>query len=315
MADPEAPRRARRGPALNAALFVATAASVFLAGATSFPGDEPGGAIRYGLEFSAALLGILLCHEAGHYVAARRRRIEVSLPYFIPLPFVSLFGTMGAFILMRGRIRSRAALMEVGAAGPLAGMAVAVPLLFIGLAQCPVRPIPQEGFLEGQSLLYLLAKRLVLGPIPDGYDVVINASPLAWAAWIGMLVTALNLLPIGQLDGGHVLCALIGDAHARASRWLARGLLALGAAVFVGLGLGASNAGSRGLDLLVAALPGAQWLVLGGLVMLLHRKRGFGHPPPDPDGRALSPGHRAAGYACAAVLVLTFMPIVMRAVP
>jgi membrane-associated protease RseP (regulator of RpoE activity) len=311
--EPAKPRARRRGPALNAVLFAATVGTVFLAGATFLPAETVADAVRNGLEFSAALLGILVCHEAGHYFAARRRRIDASLPYFIPMPpFLSPFGTMGAVILMRGRIRSRDALMEVGAAGPLAGMAVAVPLLFVGLSQCRVGPIPAEGFIEGQSLLYLLAKRLVLGPIPDGYDVYINDSPLAWAAWIGTLVTALNLLPIGQLDGGHVLCALIGDAHARASKWFVRALFALGAAVGVGLGTSASSAGLGGVDLLVAALPGAQWFVAGGLLALLHRRRGFGHPRPDADGLALSPTHRAAGIACAVLFVLTFMPIVMR---
>jgi membrane-associated protease RseP (regulator of RpoE activity) len=313
LADEKKREKPRPGPSLNVALFAITAVTVFLAGAQFFPSRTLGECAANGLEFTAALLGILLCHEAGHYVAARRRRIDASLPYFIPMPpFLSLFGTMGAVILMRGRIRSRDALMEVGAAGPIAGMAVALPLLFIGLADCPVGPIPEQGIIEGQSLLYMLAKRLVLGPIPEGYDVYINYSPLAWAAWIGMLVTALNLLPVGQLDGGHVLCALMGDAHARASRWFVRALFALGAAVSFGLGSSAYHSGLTGAELVYAALPGVQWFVVGGLLALLHRRRGFGHPRPDPDGNALSPRHKIAGYTCIAVFLLTFTPIVMR---
>jgi membrane-associated protease RseP (regulator of RpoE activity) len=211
---------------------------------------------------------------------------------------------------MRGRIRSRNALIEVGAAGPLAGMAVAVPLLFIGLADCPVGPIPSEGFIEGQSLLYMLAKRVVLGPIPPGYDVYIDHSPLAWAGWIGMLVTMLNLLPISQLDGGHVFYALFERLHAGASLWFFRALFALGAAVMVALGMDAWSLGLRRWDLLYAMLPGVQWLFLGTVLFIFTRRRGLGHPPTD--GGALSPVHAAVGVLCLVVFIATFMPIVMR---
>jgi membrane-associated protease RseP (regulator of RpoE activity) len=296
---------------LNVALFVITIVTVFMAGAVFLPAKTLWGMACNGLEFTAALMGILVCHEAGHYIAARRRGIETSLPYFIPLPpFLSIFGTLGAVILMRGRIRSRNALIEVGAAGPLAGMAVAVPLLFIGLADCPVGPIPSEGFMEGQSLLYLLAKHVVLGPIPPGYDVYIDHSPLAWAGWIGMLVTMLNLLPIGQLDGGHVFYALFDDLHAGASEWFLRGLFALGAAVVVALGMGAWSQGLRGDDLLYAALPGVQWLFLGGVLLIVRWRKGFVHPPTD--GGELSPVHAAVGVLTLLLFVVTFMPIVMR---
>jgi membrane-associated protease RseP (regulator of RpoE activity) len=217
---------------------------------------------------------------------------------------------MGAVILMRGRIRSRDALVEVGAAGPLAGMAVAVPLLLVGLADCPVGPMLEEGFMEGQSLLYILAKRVALGPIPEGYDVYINFSPLAWAGWIGMLVTMLNLLPIGQLDGGHVFFALFGPAHAVASTWFLRGLFALGAAVVLALGIDAWSAGLRGDDLLAGALPGAQWLILGTLLLVLKWRRGLAHPATDPG--PLSPGHAAVGVFTLLLFVATFMPVVMR---
>jgi membrane-associated protease RseP (regulator of RpoE activity) len=296
---------------LNVALFILTIVTVFMAGAVYLPARTLWEMAGNGLEFTAALMGILVCHEAGHYIAARRRGIETSLPYFIPLPpFLSIFGTLGAVILMRGRIRSRDALIEVGAAGPLAGMAVAVPLLFIGLADCPIVPIPTEGFIEGQSLLYMLAKHVVLGPIPPGYDVLIDHSPLAWAGWIGMLVTMLNLLPISQLDGGHVFYALFGAAHSRASVWFLRSLFALAAAVAIALGMDAWSLGLRGDDLLVAASPGATWLVLGTALFFLTRRRGLGHPPTD--GGELSPFHAAIGVLTLLVFVATFMPIVMR---
>jgi membrane-associated protease RseP (regulator of RpoE activity) len=311
VADAKAGRGEARSKTLNVALFLITIVSVFMAGAVYLPAKTLWEMARNGLEFTAALMGILVCHEAGHYIAARRRDIETSLPYFIPAPpFISYFGTFGAVILMRGRIRSRNALIEVGAAGPLAGMAVAVPLLFIGLADCPVGPIPTEGFIEGQSLLYMLAKWVVLGPIPAGYDVYIDQSPLAWAGWIGMLVTMLNLLPIGQLDGGHVFYALFGELQARASAWFVRALFALGAAVLIALGMDAWSLGLRGDDLLLAAMPGAPWLLLGTALLLLNRSSKFRHPPTD--ASALSPLHAAVGVLSLLVFVVTFMPILMR---
>jgi membrane-associated protease RseP (regulator of RpoE activity) len=311
VAETKTGRGEAQSKTLNVALFLITLVTVFMAGAVFLPAKTLWEMARNGLEFTAALMGILVCHEAGHYIAARRRHIETSLPYFIPAPpFISYFGTFGAVILMRGRIRSRNALIEVGAAGPLAGMAVAVPLLFIGLADCPIGPIPSEGFIEGQSLLYMLAKRVVLGPIPAGYDVYIDHSPLAWAGWIGMLVTMLNLLPIGQLDGGHVFYALFGELHARASIWFVRALFALGAAVLIALGMDGWSLGLRGDDLVLAALPGAGWLLLGTALLLLNRSSKFRHPPTD--GGDLSPAHAAVGVLSLLLFVATFMPIMMR---
>lgn len=312
-------------------LFVATLISVFAAGTLFLSGGEilvamPDGAISLrtdllaaaasnGLQFMLALMGILVCHEAGHFVMARRRRVDTSLPYFIPIPpLISMFGTMGAVIVMRGRIRSRDALMEVGAAGPVAGMLVAVPVLLVGLASCPVGPIPEGGWIEGQSLLYVLAKWLVIGPIPDGQDIYVDQSPLAWAGWIGLLVTTLNLLPIGQLDGGHVFYALWGEAHARASRIFHAGLFALGVGVAAHGAWTAHRAGITGGDFTLAVMPGITWIFLGGLLFVLGKasKRGLSHPPTDDD--TLSPGHRALGFACVAIFIVTFMPVLMRPV-
>ncbi len=192
----------------NLALFVVTVASVGVTG---------------GATFATALLAILLTHEFGHYFAARWHGVPASLPYFIPLPLLSPFGTMGAVISMPERIRSRNALLDIGASGPLAGLAVALPVLVFGLLESPIRPISGEGLQEGQSLLYLLIKRVVLGPIPAGHDVFLT--PLAFAGWSGLFVTALNLIPIGQLDGGHVLYALLGPRANRVARALHWGLL------------------------------------------------------------------------------------------
>ncbi|MFN8377877.1 MAG: site-2 protease family protein [Anaerolineae bacterium] len=165
-----------------------------------------------GLPYTISLLLILGAHEMGHYFAAKAHRTSVTLPYFIPAPpFISPIGTAGAFIQIREPIRNRRALLDIGAAGPLCGLAVAIPILFIGLATSHLTPPEPVVLMEGNSLLYALSKIMVFGRfVPDGQvDVMLNQ--LAQAAWTGLLVTALNLIPLGQLDGGHILYSLIGD--------------------------------------------------------------------------------------------------------
>src|SRR5260221_7426250 len=159
-------------------------------------------------------MGILTCHEFGHYFVARRRGVEVSLPYFIPLPpYVSL-GTLGAVIRMNKPIEDRRALFDVGAAGPIAGLVVAIPLLVIGLSLSKVGPpTSEDNFIEGNSLLYALLKLAVKGRWLPGHGVDVNLHPMAMAAWVGLLVTMINLMPIGQLDGGHVARAALGQRH------------------------------------------------------------------------------------------------------
>jgi membrane-associated protease RseP (regulator of RpoE activity) len=294
---------------LNLVLFLSTLLSTFLAGALFFHAETLWEQARNGLVFMAALMGILVCHEAGHYVMARRNRVEASLPFFVPMPPIFPVGTFGALIFMRGRIRSRAALLEVGAAGPLCGMAVALPVLLVGLNTCPVGPVPQGGFMEGQSLLYLAAKWLAAGPIPPGHDVYVDRSPLVWAGWLGMLVTMINLLPIGQLDGGHVAYALFGERHRLLSRLFLGGLFALGAVVMLHYGLGAWRAGLHGEELVARAMVGFNWIFWGGLLVLL-RRRVLGHPPTD--DQHLPAKHRAAGWLCILLFAVTFMPYLMR---
>jgi membrane-associated protease RseP (regulator of RpoE activity) len=235
-------------PVVNLVLFILTLVSVIFAGSLNTftgPANTAGeyilGLLRNmpnGLPFAAALLAILLAHEFGHYLAGRFHKTNVTLPYFIPLP-ISPFGTLGAFIQLKEPPKNRRILLDIGIAGPLAGLMVAIPVLLLGLALSKVEmlsPIPGQGVqMEGNSILYLLAKLVVFGqflphpasygnmspvlywiryfftgqPFPwGGMDVVIH--PIAFAGWAGLLVTALNLIPAGQLDGGHVLYVLLG---------------------------------------------------------------------------------------------------------
>ena len=241
-------------PWLNVLLFFVTLITVLYAGSmhsvTSVEllrGIDPSIGIKSiwlifkllwtGWPFALSLLGILLAHEMGHYFAARRHGASVTLPYFIPLPG-GFLGTMGAVIQMRAPIRNKRVLLDVGVSGPLAGIAVAIPVVVIGLHLSELGPIPFRGFqLEGNSILYLAAKYLVFGellprpldygtvptilhwivffftgnPVPaGGIDVFIH--PVALAGWAGMLVTGLNLIPVGQLDGGHILYVLFGES-------------------------------------------------------------------------------------------------------
>lgn len=240
---------------VNILLFILTIFSVMFTGAgfadtdltnpfqLSFAGFI--GYVLQGWPFALSLLGILLAHELGHYLVGRSRGENVTLPYFIPFP-LSAFGTMGAFISMKEIPKNRKHLMDIGLAGPLIGLIVAIPVLFIGLSLSTVGPIEAdlpEGyvhFLEGNSLFYLLAKYVTFGqwlpqpasygglspfvywvqyfftgtPVPlGGLDVQIH--PVAWAGWAGLFVTAINLIPAGQLDGGHILYVLLGKEKAK----------------------------------------------------------------------------------------------------
>lgn len=205
-------------------LFVLTFASVLYTGTSIAIGEislsDPRAArdiaenllpnLWRGLPYALAIFLILGPHEMGHFLMMRRYRTPASLPHFIPAFFLSPFGTFGAVIAMRGPLKNRRALLDVGIAGPLAGLVMAVPILLIGLATSPVVPIT-GGLVEGNSLLYAGAKILVFGRfLPDGQvDVLLNQ--FAWAGWTGLFVTALNLIPLGQLDGGHLLYSLLGE--------------------------------------------------------------------------------------------------------
>jgi membrane-associated protease RseP (regulator of RpoE activity) len=229
--------------------------------------------------FSAGLLSILTAHEFGHYFTARRYRVPVSLPYFIPFPF-SLFGTLGAVIRMSPRIPSRRALFDIAAAGPLAGMVLALPLTYLGIARSAIvakSAIPAHSITLGEPLLFKGLGWLVHGALSKNVDLMLH--PLAFAGWAGMFVTALNLLPIGQLDGGHVTHALFGN----------RSRLVAGA-MFLGLGL------------YCIVTKNVTWIPLLLLLLIF----GVQHPPVMDDGNPLGSGRRALGLLLGLLFLTCF---------
>ena len=208
---------------LNLVLFALTVVSVFAAGMGQGPYFTREALMR-GAQFSGALLGILVAHEFGHFIAARWHKVDASLPFFIPIPFVSPFGTMGAIIRMKSRIPTRRALLDIGASGPLAGLAMAIPLYAWGVSHSKVLPLEGDYEQLGSSLLLKLLDHFFAPTFGPGHDVFLH--PVAFAAWGGMLVTMLNLLPVSQLDGGHVAYALFGPKQDTYARHVHRAVLA-----------------------------------------------------------------------------------------
>lgn len=261
--------------------------------------------------FAGTLMSILVCHEFGHYIVGRRRGVDISLPYFIPLPPQISLGTLGAVIRMRKPIDDRNALFDVGASGPIAGLVVAIPLLVIGLMKSEVGPLEPGANLEGNSLLYLALKYLVFGQwLPaNGLDVKLH--PMAFAAWVGLLVTAINLMPIGQLDGGHIAKAVLGERH---ETWSLRLNLAL---PLIGVVLGATmfvialSAGKGAVDALRYSGYGlSPWLMWTLLLALMRRQAGEYHPPVG--DAPLDPKRRWRAFAMLVIFVLIVTPVPFR---
>jgi len=271
----------RKSPLLNIFLFILTFASTLSVGALHQGADiiaDPRLIVK-GLPFSLSLLGILLVHEFSHYFMSRRHGVDSSLPYFIPAP--TLFGTLGAFITMRSRITTRNALMDIGSSGPIAGFLVSVAATVIGLTFSDVRAVSSSGetIILGDSLLFFLLTKLVIGSVPAGSDVYLH--PVAFAGWIGFFVTSLNLIPIGQLDGGHIAYAILGERHRLISRLLIGVLLILGVFVFAG------------------------WAVWAILLFFLGSK----HPPILYPDIQLDLGRKAVGILAFIIFILTFIPV------
>ncbi len=241
-------------------------------------------ALLEGIPFSAALLTILLAHEFSHFITSHRHGVRASLPMFIPGP--PLAGTFGAIIRIESPIPDRRSLLEIGISGPLAGFIVALPLAVVGLklshvavhsATATAQAGGGMGVGLGDSLLFSLLERLVLGPLPQNASLVLH--PVAFAAWIGFFVTAINLLPVGQLDGGHVLYALAGHRQEAISRTV---LLVLAPLGFLWWG----------------------WFLWGGMLLLM----GPRHPPVLAEGAPFGNRERLLGVIAAVLLLLTLAP-------
>jgi membrane-associated protease RseP (regulator of RpoE activity) len=307
------PRLLARIPYVNIALFLATIVTTVTFGGLLHGAREDSLAeiVGGGLPFAASLVAILLCHEMGHYLMARAWRVDSTLPFFIPVPFG--FGTFGAVIRIRSIMPNRRAVLDIGAAGPIAGFVVALPLMFWGLAHSEVRALGDVAFEHGnagspfailralasgtplvfqgsaanpfgESLIYSAVSRLVLGELPPFHEVLFH--PVATGAWIGLFITTLNLIPLGQLDGGHVTYALLGVRKARAlSRVVSWGLFAAG--FFFSF----------------------TWLVWWAVTRFAV---GFRHPEPMYLESRLDPRRQAIAVLSLALFVLTFVPVPMQ---
>ena len=318
---PEAEKKRSLNPRLNLILFILTLISVLATGGLyGYEGELPGNAwqfiwelIKSGWPFAVSLLAILSAHEFGHYFAGRKNDVQVTLPYFVPFP-LSLFGTMGAFINMRSLPKNKRALFDLAVTGPLSGAIVSIVVLFIGLQLSNLNQLPFMASsdsalqMEGNSLLYLLIKFLSFGrllpkppdlsgfhlftywlryfftgqPFPWGaQDVMLH--PVAWAGWAGLLVTGLNLVPAGQLDGGHIFYALFGKKAAMRLFPFIIGALVLMSFFWSG------------------------WWLWAGLVFFLGRK----HAEPMDQVTKLDGKRRWLGYLALVVFILTFVPVPM----
>ncbi|MCX6072338.1 MAG: site-2 protease family protein [Chloroflexi bacterium] len=316
LARPGIPSARTASGRANLLMFLLTVLSVLLAGELyGYTGPlTPRGLIvnlPSGLPFAVSLLAILTAHEFAHYLMARRHGTEVTLPFFIPFPG-SVFGTMGAFIQMKEPPRNRRTMMDIALAGPVAGLVVTIPVLLLGLWLSPVGTLPQDpsriGVLEGNSIVYLLAKwimkgellpspatyggmapalywvRYVLSGLPaplGGRDVFL--SPVAWAGWAGLLVTGLNLIPAGQLDGGHLMYVLLGRRTRKLWPFLVGALALMG---FLWQG----------------------WWIWAALLFVLGRV----HAEPLDEITELDPKRRIIALLGLLLFVLVFMPVPLR---
>ena len=266
------------------ALFCLTILTTLLAGAIMQGANIITNPISIfkGIPFSLTLLFILGTHEFGHYYFAQKHNVDATLPYFIPAPpFIFLIGTFGAFIKIKSVITSRSALLQIGAAGPIAGFVVAIPSLFVGLKLSDVfdKSPSFNGIVLGDSLLMKGMIWITHPNLLENQDVLLH--PVAFAGWIGLLVTMLNLLPIGQLDGGHIAYAIFGKKQNYIARF---SLLMLIPLSFISL----------------------NWLVWGVLIFFLMQSTG--HPPINDFNTPLSKGNKIIGCLCFLIFIVCFVP-------
>lgn len=268
---------------LPAILFLATIITTVMAGALYQGADifaDPY-SLAKGIPFSLSLLLILGTHELGHFLASRRHGVVTTLPTFIPGPPIPpMIGTFGAVIRIKSPITTKAALVEIGASGPLAGFVIALFVTWWGLDHSTVVPrtVAAGSLGLGSSLIFHALSYITVGPIPDTHDVLLH--PVAFAGWIGFFVTAMNLLPIGQLDGGHLIYSLLGRRHRLFSMVMIGLLIVLGA----------------------LAWPG--WFVWAALITII----GIWHPPVEDQREPMDAKRRLIAFSALAVFILTFIP-------
>jgi len=271
----------KKFPFVHIFLFIVTLFSTLIAGAMQTginPLKEPE-KIYKGLPFALTLMTILLVHELSHYFASKKHHTKATLPYFIPAP--TIIGTFGAFIKMKSPIMTRKALVDIGASGPIAGFIISIIVSTIGLFLSEVVAIREtKGALGlGDSLLFSFLSNMILNYQPGLQDIVLH--PVAFAGWIGLFVTSLNLIPVGQLDGGHIAYALLGEKHFLLSNIL------LAIMVFLGL------------------LLWEGWIMWAVLLIILGRR----HPPVLHWEVPLDAKRRFTGWVSLTIFVFTFIPV------
>ncbi len=256
-------------PRINLLLFIATFFTTYLLNS---------------LSYAICIMTILLAHEMGHFIMCRKYHVGATWPFFLPIPLPP-FGTFGAVIRMKGNIPDKRALFDIGVAGPIGGLIFAIPILIIGLSLSEIHPFPKDttSYLGlGEPLLFSFFAKIMIGNVPEGSDVFL--SPIAFAGWAGLFVTALNLLPIGQLDGGHVIYALLGK-HS-------------GIVYKVGIGI----------FCLFTIFVFRGWLLFAIMLLLF----GFKHPPPVDPFTPLDFKRKLIGILMLVIFVLSFSPIPLR---
>ncbi len=277
-------------PYVNLILFLTTLLTTLWAGALHQGADpiQNPSSLLLGLPFSLSLLTILGVHELGHYLMAKRHRAKATLPYFIPVPPPFLLGTLGAVIKMRSPIPTRKALIDIGAAGPLSGFVVAILAVVVGLGLSQVVSPPEKGgFGLGVSLLFLLLAQIIVGPLPQGQMVVLH--PIAFAGWIGLFVTSINLLPLGQLDGGHIAYSIFGRRYPLVAKITFFILILLGLIHYY-----------------------YYWLFLAAFIFFIV---GLKHPPPLNDVTPLDRRRNLIGGLAFLILIMTFIPFPFGFIP
>ena len=260
-------------PLINIILFAATIFSTYLINGPSY---------------ALCIIVILLAHEMGHFIMCRKYHVDATWPIFLPFP--SLFGTLGAVIRMKGHIPNKRALFDIGVAGPIGGLIFAIPITIIGLFLSEVRPVPQDttSYIGlGEPILFSFFSKMLIGEVSRGFDIYL--SPVAFAGWAGLFITALNLLPLGQLDGGHIIYALLGEHSTKVYK--------VGISLFCLFTI-----------FLIVRFHNPVWFIFAVMLLFI----GFKHPPPIDPFTQLDFKRKCIGILMLVIFLLSFTPIPLK---